>query len=1340
MKRKAFLSKVTALCACAAAMPLLAATNITGDVVLDANADWRGLGTVTVEAGATLDLRGHNLQVTDIAGTGTITSDYGITPPAAPSIVSESAIFWLDAADESTIVKDASNYVTTWTSKAGDQRVATVRDSSKKPVFRRFAYGRPCVDFGELNSGVDMSYTEFSNVMTAFFVFKINSMGFFLGDSNNGVYHFHRGDSGKYAFSGSQISKAWNGLDDVGDVTTAVLPDDSFQTLAVQMKSASRSNCLAGDRYNQNVNHRTGGRQICEIILFSTTLTDAQREEVTTYLQNKWAAYDAVPTLGELHVDVAENASSVNTTVPIAGNVRLVKDGAGAFTMGKTGGQFYNGGTLVSGGTLILPKPANNSDNAFAGWNSPLGLRGTEITVAAGAVFEMNGVHQLGDYNIVLSGGTVRNTGRSQSAGQGGLRNVKLTADSTFDFQSNTSMCAAGGGVVFVDLGGHTLTVRINSSGAYDYHYGTCIYSNGVVDVVSGGTLYFREGTMSFPATDLRVSSALGIESSATLNVSNYLARYSYKYGSGTGALNVYGTFTPTNSTYFYGCTMQDGSTIDLSFKDGVWNSTGGADANYKKTVGYASGATVKIDVHGRTFALGDQIIAWTSRPENVTFVFDDDTAQQGVAPVIANTGLYYGADPSDRTVFVAYWTGDAGNGDIADSGNWACTNAAGYVVTDAVPGSETTTHLCGNVNFDLASANPLGCYKVIIDDVRLTSNCDWSGLGANYTLTGTIDLNGHDLTLTGLSSAGTITSTYGCAPTAPSLVTDSSMFWLDAADASTIVTDANGGVSTWKSKSGDKRTATTQYTSYKPIYKPYEYGRPCIDFGDVNMGKTGGSGVDMTYTSFSNIRTAFFVFKIDQGAFLLGGSGYNFHRGDGGKYAYSGSKISKAWNGLDDVGDVTTAVLPDDSFQVVALTTKSNSQSDRLCRDNRSNVAQRTGGRQLCEVILYSSILSDSDRETVTRYLMEKWAAYDNDRSGELHLNVASGKTLENSSVAFTGNMKVVKDGTGTYVASKSGQSYIGGTTVREGLLKCGLNGVNGGGYPLGATFGDVTISTNGANKGTLDTNAKYEFHIYNFVLDGGKLQNTGGDIGVNCPQLASVRLTADSEIAPSRTYGFIGDSYADAVLDLGGHTLTVNIGNSKYFWIFNTTIKNGFVDVKSGGWFQTGESYALKEIVATNVDFRINAALKLNSAFSVRDYEALYNSNNSTINNDGTANLNVFGTFKPSAHNYFYGCTLQDGSTIDFTSRTNELGRVKTLNETSAFTRGKNKIDFADGAMVSIRLGELRASSGGQLIAWASKPENVTFKPAEGERRYCLVKKSDGLYLQSGFVLIVR
>ena len=204
---------VAAVAASAMASPSWAATNITEDVVLDANADWRGLRTVTVEAGATLDLRGHNLQVTDIAGTGTITSDYGITPPAAPSIVSESAIFWLDAADESTLAMDESCSVTTWTSKDSSHRVATVRTSSKKPVYRRFAYGRPCVDFGGYNSGVDMTYTQLNNIRTAFFVFKILKPCFFLNDSTH--VNFHRNDGGQYGIAKYFKGTVWNGLDAV---------------------------------------------------------------------------------------------------------------------------------------------------------------------------------------------------------------------------------------------------------------------------------------------------------------------------------------------------------------------------------------------------------------------------------------------------------------------------------------------------------------------------------------------------------------------------------------------------------------------------------------------------------------------------------------------------------------------------------------------------------------------------------------------------------------------------------------------------------------------------------------------------------------------------------------------------------------------------------------------------------------------------------------------------------------------------------------------------------------------------------------------------------------------
>ena len=57
---------------------MLAACAATGDVTLsenvalDADADWRDQGTVTIGAGVTLDLNGHALRVAAIAGAGRV--------------------------------------------------------------------------------------------------------------------------------------------------------------------------------------------------------------------------------------------------------------------------------------------------------------------------------------------------------------------------------------------------------------------------------------------------------------------------------------------------------------------------------------------------------------------------------------------------------------------------------------------------------------------------------------------------------------------------------------------------------------------------------------------------------------------------------------------------------------------------------------------------------------------------------------------------------------------------------------------------------------------------------------------------------------------------------------------------------------------------------------------------------------------------------------------------------------------------------------------------------------------------------------------------------------------
>ena len=54
----------------------------------------------------------------------------------------------------------------------------------------------------------------------------------------------------------------------------------------------------------------------------------------------------------------------------------------------------------------------------------------------------------------------------------------------------------------------------------------------------------------------------------------------------------------------------------------------------------------------------------------------------------------------------------------------------------------------------------------------------------------------------------------------------------------------------------------------------------------------------------------------------------------------------------------------------------------------------------------------------------------------GELHVDVAVGKAVTNATVAIGGDMKVVKDGFGSFTSAKTGPFYTGGTEIAAGTL----------------------------------------------------------------------------------------------------------------------------------------------------------------------------------------------------------------------------------------------------------------------------------------------------------------
>ncbi len=207
--------------------------------------------------------------------------------------------------------------------------------------------------------------------------------------------------------------------------------------------------------------------------------------------------------------------------------------------------------------------------------------------------------------------------------------------------------------------------------------------------------------------------------------------------------------------------------------------------------------------------------------------------------------------------------------------------------------------------------------------------------------------------------------------------ISQNAMFWLDAADETTMTKDANNNLASWQSKAGDKRSANAVSTTLKPVYAPSSWGMPTVDFGAY------GNGKDMIYTRFTNIRTVFEVIKIESngGAFLLGdansgGGAYDFHRNGAAYFSPTYSKVKNVWNGLRQVVNFGTEAVPADGFQIICFTTTQNCCSDSLSRDRNKRSAgdERVSGRQLSEVILFSSELGDADRELVTNHLIAKW------------------------------------------------------------------------------------------------------------------------------------------------------------------------------------------------------------------------------------------------------------------------------------------------------------------------------------------------------------------------------
>ena len=973
---------------------------------------------------------------------------------------------------------------------------------------------------------------------------------------------------------------------------------------------------------------------------------------------------------GELHIAVPEGMEITNSTVTIHGNVKLVKEGKGTFVSNKQ--VAYYGGNLISEGTL----------KAMPGIGLPIGSGMTDVQVETGAFYDFNGANTGYIYHFKMNGGTLTNTGDDMGT-NAQIGNMTLMADSSVEAQKGLGFRMANSNSLNVDLAGHTLSVSNDATIAV-YN---ATFSNGVVRIVGSDGIPFHNGAHADTAT-LDITGMIGLYD-VDVTVSNLYLRSGSVATTLTGAnyaFKVSGTFK-TETDDFPFVTMMDGSVLDLKDREGAFNavSTSSNSAGYR--IKFASGATVTIDVAGRTLAVGDQLIAWDEIPQNVTFQFDAATAVGGVEPVVTERGLLYGyvAD----TVEQAWWTGAAGDGNIANSTNWLCKNVLGETVTDATPSAVTHIYLEGS----LPTSSALTCRLCTLTNATLAADCDLRALGSALEIANgaTINLNGHKFYVSSAAQIGTCTVRdvdpvdLTSPDTTPSRVTSIGEFY-----------GSNGGKTTGANLFNNNYERVTDNThriivatNNLPVSVAYDFGEPTL----VDAYRIW-TGPIKSHTSRLPMR-----WKIE------------------------GSNDGADWVLLDYRKDVTKY------GDVNGHRTYSFANMTAYNRYRITFEAAQWNNNGYLEAVQleYFSLKATQ---------------------GELHIDTTgvSGEVAY-SNLSLAGNMRLVKEGAGTIRLAKKDQTHIGGVEVLGGtVLSSASSATSQEGELLGERGSDIVVRGNNtgtasAESGVVDFEVKDGYTGYRYILDGGALHNPG------LANITDLRLDTNSWLkltatTPKNGTNYIGRADSPSFVDLSGHTLSATVdtsgGGGKTLYLYNVTVDDGLVNVVSGGWFGTRGT-----VVATNACVITHCAMDVQGAFLLRDYRHLQE--NSGFNR-GAGIIDVYGTFS-MVYRLFHGARLHDGSTIDLATDYVIAQPLPTVAMFAASQEGDKTLRFEPGATIGVKLGNREVAKGTRVISWdegaEEKPDStVKFVFADPDRKCRFAIQSDGLYYYppAGFMLIVR
>lgn len=1312
---------------------------------------------------------------------------------SAPSFVTEEAVFWLDA---STLSQLPSQEVTSWPDVRGEgYPVASTAPNRVNPKMTSTGSGdvagKKAVDFGSLGSNRDMKFdAEQKNAVTVFFVMDIDNAkcACLLGGTDGSAQRFCREKQAAYAANLAQTGNysIWTNGEKVADPYNTATPS-GYNLIVYRCDDTSnlpRVQFLASDR---NLDGRIGGKRLCEVIALPRVLTDDERVAVEDYLRAKWfedtsSWADGVPVenllgMAQVHFDASvassfhydtEDPTKVVQWDDLSGNgnhftahinesYNLTKYG----TVGSvTGRPVFDSGTAPSGidlklatritdtRSVVMVTDIDRTQAAF--W---LGDSGdyTFHRGAGGSYF----YYQNWNWPAPEAGGSPWCNGVAIASrdnypdlpGHLGIYVFNMAHDSCWCYLGqDRSQTARNGGKRVAEL--FTFNFALPDSARKrieDYLFEKWTPSEAYIDSIAAVHVDASSAS-NFNYTDANITgwknTALGAD----------LYRYPQGYHNDNAYDMGYGSYGMTNGVPAFLMGV-GGSDIDLAFER----------LTNVRTVFWA----MDIQRVQKAFFLGDPRM---TAGQGGDYHFHRGGSGQYAAGY--DNGFRYGNLACDGTVVNT--TGDIppyGMHVFDLSASKDCTAAAisGDRWCDHRNGGRAISELLILTN-EVWGLTRVGVRRRI--ENKWTRKCGWAGAGDAewgadkyrvFAADATVPEGGASVKGVGFTADATLGG--------DALAIGVGGFFANEDVTATIEATVTGDVGVFGAGTVLFAAGQTLPSLYVGCNATAELKPGSSISGNVTMLKDSKILVDVSglgTKEFASISIGGTVTLPEGGTFLdyiaLSDASHVLSLSDDGKTILVNDSVPvrAIWKGGEDATDTANWTCYDDAGDVIAnklpgmYVTNVTLEADCDFK-NWANGAFHNGvvidlmGHALEVVNLPNAVFPNA---VITNTADATTAT--------LGVTVASGVTASDATAAICGNVKFVKRGAGTFVAARA-QIYTGGTEVAGGTLKANKDVA---GSQFGVPVSDADLANIEVASGAVfDFAQKCGWGGYRMTLAGGTLQNSGGGFGDEAGgTFTNIVITAEGSCLNSAGtaavpwgvfgYGTSSSGYAPTSIDLGSHTLTLKV--NWFFKLCNTTITGdgNFVVTRSErGYdpFQTGVkglAHANGEIAATNVNFRIENQMRLYAPLSLHDYEAAYD-NLAKVGLDSTAEMKVFGTFRPGAHNAFFGCTMQDGSAIDLSNRTEE--GALPLHLTCAMTGDSancayKSVTFVPGATVMVDLSacNIKQLANSYVLTWDAKPASgVKFVPdaATMRRGYAFAKTDEGLKLITcGFTIFVK